>query len=149
MNTLRGGCHCRNITIEFETIRPAGDLALRCCQCAFCTKQGARYASDPKGHLTITVRDTALLVRYRFALAVTDFLICKGCGIYVAATMATGTEVRGVINVNVLDDQGSLPGTAEPMVFDGESVEERTARRVRGWTPVTTSVAPGADRSRD
>ena len=137
MNTLRGGCHCRNITIEFETARQAGELALRCCQCSFCAKQGARYASDPQGHLTITVRDAALLGRYRFALAVTDFLICKGCGIYVAATMGTASDARGVVNVNVLDDQDSLPGTAKPMVFDGESVADRTARRVRGWTPVT------------
>ena len=142
MNTLRGGCHCDNIRVGFETALAPGALSLRCCQCSFCTKQGARYASDPQGHLTITVRDAALLVRYRFALAVTDFLICKGCGIYVAATMGAGAEVRGVVNVNVLDDQDSLSGTAGPMVYDGESVEDRTARRVRGWMPVTMSVTP-------
>jgi hypothetical protein len=48
--------------------------------------------------------------------------------------------VRGVVNVNVFDDQDSLPRTAEPMVFDGESVEVRMARRVRAWTPVKMSV---------
>ncbi len=142
MSALHGGCHCGNVRVELETARQAGELALRCCRCSCCTKQGARYASDPQGHLTIRVRDAAILVRYRFALAVTDFLICGGCGIYVAATMGTAPDARGVVNVNVLDDQGSLAGTAEPMVFDGESVEDRTARRVRGWTPLRMSITP-------
>jgi hypothetical protein len=63
-------------------------------------------------------------------------------GVYVVATMATDSGVIGTINVNVLDDQDSLPRAAEPMVYDGENAEERTARRVRAWMPVTMSVAP-------
>jgi hypothetical protein len=137
MTTLHGGCHCGNVTVDFETSVHPGALSLRTCQCSFCRKHGARYASDPGGNLTIRVREAALLHRYRFALGVTDFVSCQTCGVYVAATMEGGSGVRGVLNVNVLDDQDSLPLTAEPMVFDGESVEVRMARRVRGWTPVT------------
>jgi len=142
MNVLHGGCHCGNVRVELATARSPGELSLRTCQCTFCQKHGARYASDPGGRLTITVADAALLHRYRFALGVTDFLICRACGVYVAATTTEAPELLGVVNVNVLDDQVTLPRTAEPMVFDGESVEGRTARRVRGWTPVRMSVAP-------
>ena len=97
-------------------------------------------ASDPGGRLSVTVRETDGLLRYRFGLGLTDFLVCKKCGVYVVATMAIDAGAIGTINVNVLDDQDALPGTAEPMVYEGESVEDRTARRVRGWTPVTLSV---------
>jgi hypothetical protein len=141
MNTLHGGCHCGNIRVELKTAAAPGALLLRACLCQFCRRHGARYASDPGGRLTIAVADAALLLRYEFALGVTDFLSCRTCGIYVAATTKGGSDVRGVVNVNVLDEQDLLPRTADPMVFDGESVEERTARRVRGWTPVTMSVA--------
>jgi hypothetical protein len=136
MTTLHGGCHCGNIRVRLDTALGPGALFLRACQCSFCQKHGARYASDPSGRLTITVADAALLRRYRFALGVTNFLSCETCGIYVAATTTGGSDIRGVVNVNVFDDHGSLPRTAEPMVFDGESVEDRAARRVRGWTPV-------------
>jgi len=142
MRTLRGGCHCGNIGVEFETALAPGALSLRTCQCAFCRKHGARNASDPGGRLRVTVRQADGLLRYRFGLGVTDFFVCRSCGVYVLATMEIGSRVVGTINVNVLDDQDSLPGTAQPMVYDGESVEDRTARRARVWTPVTMSVTP-------
>ncbi len=139
MTTLHGGCHCGNIEVTFETARAPGALSLRTCQCSFCRKHGARYASDPRGRLILSIREADALLRYRFGLGVTDFLLCRTCGIYAVATMTTDAGVIGTINVNVLDDQDSLPGTAEPMDYDGESVEDRTARRVRVWTPVTMS----------
>jgi hypothetical protein len=49
---------------------------------------------------------------------------------------------NGVVNVSVLDDKDSLSASAEPMVFDGENVEDRNARQARGWTPVRVSVSP-------
>ena len=71
----------------------------------------------------------------------TDFLTCRKCGVYVAATMPTGDGTIGTINVNVLDDQDSLPGTAAPMVYEGESVEDRGGEaRLRAWTPVTMTI---------
>jgi hypothetical protein len=51
------------------------------------------------------------------------------------------SDGRGVVNVNVLDNQSSLPRTADPMLFDGESVEAQATRRVRGWTAVRMSGA--------
>jgi hypothetical protein len=141
MSALAGGCHCGNITVVFETLTGPGALALRTCQCTFCRKHGARNASDPRGRLTVTVREGEGAPRYRFGLGVTDFLVCQSCGVYVVATMETERGLVGTINVNVLDDQGSLPSTAEPMVFDGEDADSRTARRLRGWTPATIRPA--------
>jgi hypothetical protein len=97
MSTLRGGCHCGNIRVEFETAVAPGALSLRTWQCSFCRKHGARYASDPDGRLTIRIRDAAVVLRYRFALGVTDFLSCRTCGVYVAATTTGGPEDEWVL----------------------------------------------------
>ena len=135
MRSLRGACHCGNITVVLETSVNA--LSLRACQCSFCRKHGARNASDTNGELRVTVSDEGALVRYRFGLGVTDFLMCRTCGVYVAATMPSGPGILGTVNVNVLDDQGALPEAAEPMVYDGEGIPDRLARRARAWMPVT------------
>jgi hypothetical protein len=136
MTTLRGGCHCGNISVEFETGLDPNALQLRACQCSFCRRHGARTASDPKGRLRISVRDAELLVRYRFALGVTDFLVCKSCGTYVAATMEAAARRIGTVNVNVLDEREPFLRQAEPVNYFRENVEQRVARRLLAWMPV-------------
>jgi len=54
-------------------------------------------------------------VRYRFGLGITDFLLCRKCGVYVAAVMTTAEGALGVLNVNVLDDRTPFARPAEPM----------------------------------
>ncbi len=136
MTTLRGGCHCGNISVEFETLVAPGMLPLRACGCSFCRRHGARTTSDPAGHLRVSVRDPDLLLRYRFALGITDFLICKGCGTYVAATMDAAARRIGVVNVNVLDEREPFLRQAEPVYYVREDVEQRMARRLLAWMPV-------------
>jgi len=136
MTTLRGGCHCGNIGVELETVLHPGALELRACQCSFCRKHGARTASDPAGRLRVSVRDPELLVRYRFALGITDFLLCKSCGTYVAATMQAAAGPRGTLNVNVLDEREAFMRTAEPVNYFRENVEQRMSRRLMAWMPV-------------
>lgn len=134
--TLRGGCHCGNLGIVFETASDPGALPLRACQCSFCRRHGAVNTSDARGRLRITVRSPELLLRYRFGLGITDFLVCRTCGIYVAATTEAEGRRVGTINVNVLDDQGPFARPAEPMNYGAEDVEGRLDRRGRVWTPV-------------
>jgi hypothetical protein len=136
MTTLRGGCHCGNISVEFETILNPNALQLRECQCSFCRRHGARTTSDPHGRLRVSVRDPELLLRYRFALGITDFLVCKACGVYVAATMKSETGSIATVNVNILDDREPFFRRGDPVSYFRETVEERRARRIGMWMPV-------------
>ncbi len=133
---LRGGCHCGNLSIVFETSRDPSALPLRACQCSFCRRHGGVTTSDPEGRLVVEVRRPEQLQRYRFALGITDFLICRACGVYVAATMEADGRMLGVLNVNVLDEQGPFRRPAEPMQYGAEKVEDREARRTKVWMPV-------------
>ena len=135
MPTLHGTCHCGNVRVELETPLDPSALKLRACQCSFCRKHGARTTSDPRGVLRIVARDAELLERYRFALGITDFLLCRACGVYVAATMKTATRPVGTLNVNVLEDPQPFQRGAEPVSYFRENVEERISRRLLVWTP--------------
>ncbi|MGB6449821.1 MAG: hypothetical protein WBE92_03635 [Steroidobacteraceae bacterium] len=92
--------------------------------------------SDPRGSLAFLIHDRERLVRYRFGLRITDFLLCAECGVYLAATITSPRGRYGIININAL--RPMPPGMAPPqlMSYEGESGSERTARREGRWTPL-------------
>lgn len=133
---LHGGCHCDSIKVVFETALDPHALPLRACQCSFCRRHGGITTSDPAGRFIIEVREPEQLQRYRFALGITDFLICRTCGVYVAATMESDNRILGVLNVNVLDEREPFARPTTPMEYGEEAVEDREARRAKVWMPV-------------
>ena len=128
----RGACHCGAVSAEYETNAP---VRLRQDGCGFCSSRGVKSASDPEGRLQLTA--SKRLTRYRFGHKTADFLICPECGTYVATYMESPRGAIGVINVvglNISELQ-QLPATLTSL--EGESSEERIARRVSRWTPMT------------
>jgi hypothetical protein len=123
------------VELALETPGGPEQLELRACSCAFCRRHGARTTSDPAGRLEITVRNPTRLIRYRFGLRTADFLVCATCGVYVAAVLTAGERAWASVNVNALDAPALLARRARPVSYDGESEEERTARRRARWTP--------------
>ena|ERR1700722_13311380 len=134
--TLRGGCHCASLEVAFETALDPAALPLRACQCSFCRRHGGVTTSDPAGRLLIEVRQHEQLQRYRFAHGITEFLICRSCGVYVAAVMETERRLLGVLNVNVLDERDGLLQQPQPMQYGTENAEAREARRAKVWMSV-------------
>ena len=122
-------CHCGAIQIALETHKP---LAPRACQCRFCRRHAARSVSDPEGKVTITLAGE--VQRYRFGKKLADFLICARCGIYLGAVAELDGETYAVLNLNAFDDP-HLELSGVPFSYDGESAEERNARRRQRWTP--------------
>ncbi|HYD24840.1 MAG TPA: hypothetical protein VEB68_08575 [Croceibacterium sp.] len=126
-----GRCHCGALSVVYETDKP---LAPRACQCRFCRKHHARSVSDPDGSATITLGPGA--VRYRFGRGLGDFLVCGQCGVYLGAVQKIDGRLYTVLNLTAFEDpHEGLAG--EPMDYDGETAEQRTARRRARWTPAT------------
>jgi len=134
----RGGCHCGVVSAEYETDAP---VRLRQDGCAFCRARGVKSASDPAGALRI--RSERALIRYRFGHKTADYLICPECGAYVAPFMVGPDGPVGVVNVVGLDIAELRDEPATLASLDGEAPEERIARRLSRWTPMTL-VEPGA-----
>lgn len=137
---LDGACHCGALTIQLDTARAPSELPVRICGCSFCRKHRPRYTSDPAGRVAIRAARAAELSRYRFGLRLADFLICRTCGVFVAA-YEPGTPGRAVINLDVLSRALELTGAPTQFTaYDSEDVASRTARRARSWTPATLVI---------
>ena len=132
-----GSCHCGNLKLEFETGLEPAALPLRACQCSFCRRHVALSTSDPAGSVRVSVADASLLQRYRFGLGITDFLICRRCGVYLLAVMEIDGDLYAVLNANVLECRGAMTGEVQPMEYGGEDEAARLARRKTRWTRVT------------
>jgi hypothetical protein len=136
-----GACHCHNIEVRLESDASPIELGIRTDTCSFCRKQGARYTSDPAGELRLAIGDENLVERYRFGTKTADFMLCKRCGVFVAACMPQAS--LAVVNVNVLDARDAF--SVEPLQvadLDGESLEQRLARRKAKWTPLVLAAIP-------
>lgn len=89
-------------------------------------------------------------MRYRFGSRSADFLLCGGCGVYVGAVMEEPDGAWAIVNARTLDDQTSVAlAPAQPMSYEGETREQRRARRRERWSPLapptpvsTTRAAP-------
>jgi len=133
---FEGGCHCGNLSFVFEASRALEELGLRACICSFCRKHGVRAVSDPRGSVRVLVRDSEMLVRYRFGLKTADFLLCGCCGVYIGALLSDRGKMWMTTNANAFrppppDDFPLLPAD-----YDGEDAAARAARRKERWTPV-------------
>ncbi|MBZ9992054.1 hypothetical protein LB572_33675 [Mesorhizobium sp. BH1-1-5] len=136
MTVHSGGCHCGNIRLSFSTALDPAALEIRACQCSFCTRHGSRAAADPNGRLVISVADRDRLQVYRFGLRTADYLVCRECGVYVAAIAGEDDDATAVVIVNALDERERFSREPVAVRFDTETREQRLARRRSAWMPV-------------
>ncbi len=136
---FEGRCHCGAIGFTYRTSLPPAKWRPHACQCRFCRTHGARTVADPNGSVQLRVADASKLNRYRFGTRSSDFLVCRRCGGYIAATIIWGAHQFATVNVNAIDAPLDVP-EAVPVSYEGESADARTARRVKRWTPVAQSA---------
>jgi hypothetical protein len=140
---LTGSCHCGAIRATLYASKPAADLQVRACQCSFCLRHGAKTVSDPAGRARFEI-DGAALSWYRFETRTGTSLICSRCGMYAGVMLEDGERIWSVINVRGLAVPEFSDRTGDPVIYDGETPEERIARRKAMWTP-TEITWKGAD----
>ncbi len=132
-----GSCHCGNIEVALETAQPPESVQLRACGCTFCRRHGSTALTDPAGKLELRLRDPREVSHYRFALRTADFLVCRTCGVFVAAVCTVDGATYATLNANVLERRASFTRAPVPVRYDAEDASERLARRRRAWTPAT------------
>ncbi len=130
-----GGCHCGNIHVRLRLLKPPADYALRACTCSFCRSHSPRIVADRDGQFEVWADDWLLVENYRFGTKTCDFLICRRCGVFIAAVAEMPTGTRAVVNVNCLNDRERF--TSHPVLhdFEGETLETRSSRRAANWMP--------------
>ncbi len=139
MGHFDGSCHCGNIQVSLQSSKTPAELGARACGCRFCRRHGAATTSDPDGSLTFTTQDAATVNRYQFGLGITDFLLCARCGVFVGALSEINDQLLGVVNINILDDTAAFTPAAL-VSFEGETEQQRWARRQKKWTPTIQRI---------
>jgi len=135
-----GGCHCGNIHVRLRlTSRPEDNL-IRGCTCSFCRSHNPRMLSDPAGLFEFRADDWTLVERYQFGTRTCDFLICRRCGVFIAAVAEMTEGVRAVVNVNSLNDRARFTSAPTMHEFQGETIESRLSRRAANWMPAILSM---------
>lgn len=130
----RGGCHCGAVKLIYESAVPPAAAELRACQCGFCRRHGSVATSDPAGRLAVSAAPGDLL-RYRFGLQTADYLLCRHCGVYLAAVMQEGESAWSVVIVNALEERARFTAPVRPVDYDAEDEAGRRRRRRARWTP--------------
>ena len=138
LTTFEGCCHCGALAFAFQTAVPVSEWSVRACQCGFCRAHAALTTSDPSGYLAFHVKQSEALQRYRFGLMTADFLLCRRCGIYLGAQIATARGAFGIINTLALVPRPESLPVAAKADYDSESTSDRLGRRERRWTPLAT-----------
>ncbi len=133
----RGGCHCGNLRLRLRLSQAPEDTRLRACFCSFCRAHATRTTSDPLGSVEIGATDWALVEAYRFGTGTAEFLICRRCGVYIGAVCETVSGTRAVTNINCLDDRAAFLRQPAATDHDGETTDDRLARRAANWTPAS------------
>ena len=130
-----GGCHCGNIHVRLRLSKPPEDNPPRACTCSFCRSHSPRIVADREGLFEVWADDWSLVENYRFGTRTCDFLICRRCGVFIAAVTETAEGARAVVNANCLNDRERF--TSVPVVhnFEGETGETRSARHAANWMP--------------
>jgi hypothetical protein len=132
----QGGCHCGTLGIIYRTDVDPMRWNLRYDGCSFCRRHGVVGTSDPGGSFSMKVGDPTKIRYYRFAHRTADFVICRECGVFVAAITHAVDGARAVINARALDGVSLNWGSVVDVHFDDESPQQRAERRSRHWTPV-------------
>ena len=130
-----GGCHCGNLRVKLRLSKAPQETPLRSCACSFCRAHATRTVSDPAGLFEVWSRDWPRVEKYQFGSRTADYLVCRSCGVYIGAVCETTAGVRAVVNTNCLDDRSAFAQEPVRPDYDGETTEDRLARRATNWMP--------------
>lgn len=130
---MSGSCHCGNISFSLAWHPEPTEIPANACACSFCTKHGAVWTTCPSGSLKVRVKDPLLVSRYAFATKTAQFHVCTRCGGVPLVTSEIDGRLYAVVSVNVLEGIDPSRLRRMPRNFDGETEEDRLARRKRHW----------------
>jgi hypothetical protein len=132
---INGSCHCGNIRFTFDWPGSGSTIPVRACGCDLCTKHRGVWTSHPQGLFRLQIADDAEVRLYRFGTKTADFHVCIICGVIPIVTCTIDGARYAVVNVNTFDDVDRSHLVEQPADFEGETTDNRLARRARNWTP--------------
>jgi hypothetical protein len=103
MFAVSAGCHCGNLALDARLPEEPATYRPRACDCDFCRKHAAAYVSDARGSMRIRIRNERDACRYRQGSEQAELLLCRQCGVLVAALFSHDGRLHGAINARAVD----------------------------------------------
>ncbi len=132
-NVFKGNCHCGNMRVELHTNNGESFFVPRECQCSVCTKNGAKWTSDPEGEARLYIKDNDQVSYYRYEGGTSDFTLCKNCGVMMIVLCEMDGHLKSVVNMKSMTDE-TFTSEKTQTNFDGETYDSRMGRRGKNWT---------------
>ncbi|MDX1554749.1 MAG: GFA family protein, partial [Xanthomonadales bacterium] len=128
-------CKAIRYRLQWPQARGEARVPARQCSCSFCQRIDGVWTSHPEARLEIYESTRRPATRYRFGTETADFLFCSECGITPLVICQLDGRDHAVVNVNTFDpaEEPGFEFEASTSDFDGESVDERLARRQARW----------------
>jgi hypothetical protein len=120
--------------MELALTRPAEEMQVRSCQCAFCTRHASLTVSDPAGRAIVEL-EVGAAAAYRFGTRTSTSLICARCGVYAGVVLTEGDQAWSVANARGLAIDAFKDRVGMLMFYEEETADDRVARRKQKWTP--------------
>src|SRR5262249_17918153 len=128
---IHGSCLCGNIRFSFDWPDSGPIIPVRAC--GHCTKHRAVWASHPHGRFHLQIADESKVTVYRFGTKTADFHVRSTCGVVPIVTCVF--DGARYVNANTFDDVDKSQLAEGATNFEGETTDNRLARRRRNWTP--------------
>jgi hypothetical protein len=117
MHTIKGGCHCGSISYSAEIPNAPSKYSPRECNCKYCSSHGASYVSDKKGKLTISIKDSHEISKYRQGSRIADFLVCRTCGVMTSVCYEENGQIYASINIRSANEYTRVVPLVKMLIF--------------------------------
>jgi hypothetical protein len=141
---IEARCHCGNIRVALDWPDAGTTIPVRACGCDFCTKHGGRWTLHPDGRFQLSITDPARVTAYRFGTNTADFHVCASCGAVPIVTCVIEGDRYAVINANCFEGVERSQLVQSATDFEGETIDNRLARRRRNWTREAVGESRGS-----
>jgi hypothetical protein len=126
--------------LHLQLTRDPAEYSPRACDCDFCRKHGAAWLSDAQGSVRITVREPRELGKYAQGSGTAELLLCRHCGVVVAACLDADGRLYGAVNAQVVDSEA--PFAAAQVVSPHQlSVDDKVRRWRQLWFSDVSIIA--------
>lgn len=152
MLTIQGQCHCGNLSSTLLLPEHTVSLTLYGCSCSFCRLHACTWLGEPAQKLTLSAEIPEQSGWYATGQLAPDYLLCRRCGVALAAISYFGDAWYGIINAQTALlpalPQDFLP-FRQTNLTDQQRLTLRRQRWVRGvelqglsWPSALPSVLP-------
>ena len=100
MYSIKGECHCGNISYLAVVPNKLSTYTPRICDCYFCTTHNIAYVSDCDGTLAINIKHPKLIHKVRQNNGLVDFFLCNICQVITNACYEENGHIYSSVNVN-------------------------------------------------